>query len=193
MPAVRESGRLIFPGGRVWLERWSNVEGKLRLWRRTGRVEGWRLVGQTQVFQDPGEVFCGRHGGHDGHAPAAASADQGVLEEDTPDEGSPRPSTRPFGRLGASGGGRAVRWRAQAARRPDDFDLPAKAGARTPMVPRQVPPWPRHQGDQALEQFVRRVAERDGSVAPGPLEPQLQTTVLQPGQAIGRDGHPARR
>ena len=28
-----------------------HVEGKLGLWRRTGGVEGWRLVGQTQLWK----------------------------------------------------------------------------------------------------------------------------------------------
>jgi hypothetical protein len=58
------------------------------------------------------------------------------------------------------------------------------------MVSSQVAPWARHQCDQPLEQFVRRVLERNCSVAPGPFEPYFETTVLLRDQAIGRDGRP---
>jgi len=56
----------------------------------------------------------------------------------------------------------------------------------------QVRSWARHDRHQPLDQLMRREPKCCRAIAPGPLEPQLETSILELRQPIGRDRRPGK-
>jgi hypothetical protein len=139
-------------------------------------VEGGRLRGQSQVFQDPLDARPLGHGCHDRHPSRTTVAREDVLQEHPPDEGGPREPAWPARRLGPRRseryhglGGRGLpvrsRWHDLGSRR--------EGWSQDAVVTGQMCAGSGHDGHESLDELVGGEPKGDGAVAPGALEPEL--------------------
>jgi hypothetical protein len=107
---------------------------------------------------------------------------------DSPDQGRPGQAIRHLRRLRRRvlAGSRTPPWRGRLRRRNDPRSGRERRREDTE-VARAVGPRRRHDRDQTVQQFVRRVHERGGAVPPWAPKPQLKASIVQPPEAVGGD------
>src|SRR5450631_314575 len=159
-------------------------ERHLGLWGRARGVQLGRVERQPEVPEHPLDGVTGFERGGDLHAAFAARALEDVGQEDSPNHG--RPGKAPPRRLPA--GDAAVRTRGYTRNRGDDGRHDSSAGGERrgedAEVAGQVGPWTGHERDQALDQFMRREKERGRAVAPGTLELEFESAVVEAGEPV---------
>ena len=178
----------VLGSGWVWVEARRIVpERHLGLWGRARGVQLGRVERQPEVPEHPLDGVTGCERGGDLHAAFAARALEDVGQEDSPNHG--RPGKAPPRRLPA--GDAAVRTRGYTRNRGDDGRHDSSAGGERrgedAEVAGQVGPWTGHERDQALDQFMRREKERGRAVAPGTLELEFESAVVEAGEPV--DGY----